>query len=241
MKSPTCCKALIILTLLVSAFSSYGQARIKAIQNGANTELYFNRTVMAPTYDEVIGSPYLYEDFIPAKVNDIPSTHFIRFNVYDNSIEYKGDDNVIYALEKSYDYSIELLDGSNKIFVTHSYLDDKKGEQKTFFEKIYNNDNFGLYLKEMIDYTPVKLAKTSFEPNRPAKFSKRKGAYYFQDLKTGSKELLKLAKKEKQFLKQFDTHSDALKKLIKKEKLNIGDKNHLIRILDFYFAQQGSE
>ncbi|NNK76939.1 MAG: hypothetical protein HKP42_12860 [Maribacter sp.] len=241
MKITTRFKVSIILAFCCSALSSYGQARVQAIQNGANTELYFNRAVMAPTYNEVIGSPYLYEDFLPAKVNNIPTTHFIRFNVFDNNIEYKGQDNIIYAMAKSYDYVIELLDGSNRIFETHAYMDEKKGKLSTFFEKIYNDDNFGLYLKEMIDYTPVKLAKTSFEPNRPAKFTKIKGTYYFQNLNTKSKELLKLPKREKLFLKQFDAHDDALKKFIKKEGLSISKEIHLIRILEFYFAQSGEK
>ncbi len=62
----------------------YGQARVTTLQNGANTELYFTRAVKAPTYNEVIGTPYLNEDFVPARVNEIPITHFIRFNVFDN-------------------------------------------------------------------------------------------------------------------------------------------------------------
>ena len=106
MKVTTYFRAVIFLTFFSGSITVYGQARVKAIQNGANTELYFNRAVMAPTYNEVIGSPYLYEDFLPAKVNNIPNTHFIRFNVFDNNIEYKGQDNIIYAMAKSYDYVI---------------------------------------------------------------------------------------------------------------------------------------
>lgn len=237
MKISTYFKVSIILTLCISTISMYGQARVTTLQNGANTELYFTRAVMAPTYNEVIGSPYLNKDFVPARVNEIPKTHFIRFNVFDNSIEYKGQDNLIYSMSKSYEYVIELLDESNKVYETHFYKEDKKSINNTFFEKIYDGDNFGLYLKEMIEFTPVKLAKTSFETNRPAKFTKKKGSYYFQNLNTEFKELLKLPKREKLFLKQFDTHANALKKFIKKEGLNISEENHLIRILEFYFAQ----
>lgn len=237
MKISTYFKVSIILTLCISTISMYGQARVTALQNGANTELYFTRAVKAPTYNEVIGTPYLNEDFVSARVNEIPITHFIRFNVFDNSIEYKGQDDLIYAMSKSYEYVIELLNGSNKVYETHFYMDDKKGINNTFFEKIHDDENFGLYLKETIEYTPVKMAKTSFERNRPAKFTKFKGSYYFQNLNTESKELLKLSKREKLFLKQFDTHANALKKFIKKEGLNISEENHLIRILEFYFAQ----
>ena len=230
-------KKIVFVSFLLSSILVFGQARVNAVQNGANTELYFNKAITAPTYDEVIGSPYLYEDFVPARVNEITKTHFVRFNVFDNSIEYKGEDGVIYSVPITNEYVIELLDGSGKVYEKHFYLDEKKATGNTFFERLYEGGNFGLYHKEMIDFTPLKLAKTSFEPDRPARFKKTKGLCYYRNLSADSKVLLKLPKKEKQFLRHFDAHSPALKKFIKEGNLNITDANHLIRILEFYFAQ----
>lgn len=215
----------------------YGQARVTARQNGANTELYFTRAVKAPTYDEVIGSPYLYKEFVPAQVNEIEMTHFIRFNVYDKNIEFKGEDDIIYSMAKPNEYRIKLLDGSNKIYETHDFEDGKKEVGNTFFERIFANEKFALYHRDMIEYTPVKLARNSFEANKPAKFIKTKGEFYYQELNAGTPKLLKLPKREKLFLKQFDKHSTSVKKLIQKEKLKVDVKEDLIRILEYYFNQ----
>ena len=230
----------LIMTLCISSIPMYGQANITVRQNGPNTELYFNRAVKAPTYNEVIGSPYLYEEFVPAKVNELEMTHFIRFNVFDNNIEFKGDDGIVYTMTKPNDYIIKLMDGSNKVYETHDFDDGKKEGGRTFFERISTNEKFGIYLKEMIDYTPAKLAKNSFEANKPAKFKKTKGSYYFIDLDTDSEVLIKLPNKEKNFLKLFSGHATDVKNYIKKEDLHIEKEKDLIHILDYYFTLKSS-
>ncbi|MGB5437751.1 MAG: hypothetical protein WBM98_17785 [Maribacter sp.] len=229
-----------VLILYTSAIPMYGQARVTVRQNGPNTELYFNTTVKAPTYDEVIGSPYLYEDFVPARVNEIEVTHFIRFNVFDNSIEYKNEAGEIYSMVKPNDYNIELLDGSNKVYETHDYNDDKKEVGNTFFEKILTNGDYGLYHREIIEYTPVKMAKNSFETNRPAKFINTKGTFYFVDYDTEGQVLIKLPNREKHLLKLFNEHAAEVKEILKKEGLHIDREKDLIRILDFYFTLKSS-
>lgn len=229
-----------ILTLCIYSTIMYGQANVTVRQNGPNTELYFNTTVKAPTYDEVIGSPYLYDEFVPAKVNEIEMTHFIRFNVFDNNIEFKGDNGIVYSMIKPNDYNIKLMDGSNKVYETHDFDDGKKEGGNTFFERIFTNGKFGIYLKEMIDYTPVKLAKNSFEANRPAKFKKTNGTYYFIDFDADADVLIKLPNKEKHFLKLFNGHATDVKNFIKKEGLYIEKEKDLIHILDYYFTLKSS-
>ena len=230
----------LVLILFTSAIPMYGQARVTVRQNGPNTELYFNTTVKAPTYDEVIGSPYLYEDFVPARVNELEMTYFIRFNVFDNNIEYKNEAGEIYSMVKPNDYNIKLLDGSNKVYETHDYNDDKKEVGNTFFERIYTNGEYGLYHREIIEYTPVKMAKNSFETNKPAKFIKTKGAFYFVDYDAEAQVLIKLPSREKHFLKLFNEHATKIKEILKKEGLHIDKENDLIRILDFYFTLKSS-
>lgn len=237
MKVSTYFRAVIFLTFFSGSITVYGQARVTTVKNGPNTELYFTKAVKAPTYNEVIGSPYLHDEFVPAKVNEIEVTHFIRFNVFDNSIEFKGDNDKVYSMTKPNDYIIKLMDGSNKVYETRDFEKDKKEVGNTFFERIYVDGKFALYLKEMIEYTPEKLARNSFEINKPAKFIKTKGDYYFQKLYSDTPVLLKLPKREKHFLKLFNDQATSVKGFIKKEGLHIEKEKDLIRILRFYFAQ----
>lgn len=230
-------KRTLILLLLISFVTNsfFGQAGVRAVQNGATTELYFNQAVNKSTYDEVIGSPFLYEDFAPARINDIEKTYFIRINIIDNQIEFKGENDVVMALDKNYDYSINLLDGSKKKYVTLAFGEGKNTTINTFFEEIHVGDSFGLYYKALIVYTPVKLAKNSFEQNRPAKFTKKKGSFYFKDFSTETQLLTLVPNREKLFLKLFDQHAGTIKKFMKKEGLSIDKKEDLIQIHEYYF------
>ena len=228
-------KSLFIFILCLASMSIFSQLQNKVSQNGAQTELYFNNPVKTTsTFSKVIGSPYLNEKFLPASVNKLEMTYFVRFNAVENNIEFRGENDVIMTLSKSNTYEIELLDGSNKEYETHSYKDEDKGVSTTFFEKIYVHNDFVIYLKENIYFTPVRLAKHSFEAHRPGKFTKAKETFYATDITSESKKLTELPKREKQFAALFGEHAARIKQFIKKEKLEIDIKEDLIRIMKFY-------
>ena len=223
------------MLLYFAFYSVVGQTGVRAVKNGATTELFFNKPIGSTTYDEVIGNPYLYEHFVQAEINGLKKTYFVRFNLDNNNIEFKDKDGVTMILNKSFDYSIHLLDGSNKEFETHSYVDDKGTTVKTFFEKAHVNKKYGLYIKAHVVYTPVKIAKNSFEQNKPGKFTKVKGSFYYKDLTKENTTLIEIPKREKLFLKQFGEQSNKLKMFTKKEKLKVDNKTDLVRILNYYF------
>ncbi|MFT6795077.1 MAG: hypothetical protein ACJART_000208 [Maribacter sp.] len=231
-------KSLFVFILCLASMPIFSQLQNKVSQNGAHTELYFNNPVKTTsTFSKVIGSPYLNEKFLPASVNKSKMTYFVRFNAVENNIEFRGENDVIMTLPKSDVYEIKLLDGSNKEYETHSFKDEDKGVSNTFFEKIYIHHDFVIYLKENIYFTPVRLAKHSFEAHRPGKFTKAKETFYATDVTSESEKLTELPKKEKQFVALFGEHAARIKQFIKKEKLEIDTKEDLIKIMKFYHNQ----
>ena len=232
-------QSLFIFIFCLASTSVFSQLQSKVLRNGAHTELYFvNPVQTTSTFNKVIGSPYLTEKFLPASVNKSKITYFIRFNAAENNIEFKGENDVIMTFLNSNEYEIKLLDGSNREYETHSYKDDQKGVKNTFFEKIYVHDNFVIFLKEKIDFTPVRLAEHSFEWHKPAKFTKAKETFYSTGFNSESEKLTELPKKEKLFVALFGEHAAQMKQFIKKEKLEIDIKEDLIKIMKFYYNQQ---
>ena len=231
-------KSLFILIFCLTSMSVFSQLLNKVAQNGAHTELYFNNPVKTTsTFNKVIGSPYLNEEFLPARVNKSKTTYFIRFNAAENSVEFKGENNVNMTLPKSDAYEIKLLDGSNREYETRSYEDKDTEMSTTFFEKLYSNNDFGIYLKEKINFTPVKLAKHSFEAHKPGKFTKAEETFYVTGINSEPGKLTEIPKKEKLFVALFDESSPRIKQFIKKEKLEIDKKEDLIRVMKFYHNQ----
>ena len=206
--------------------------------NGAYTELHFTNPVNTQsTFNEIEGSPYLNDVFLPASVNKSKTTFFIRFNAFENNIEYRGENDLVMTLVTSDDYKIKLLDGSKREYEMNYYKDEGEVVRNTFFEKVHIHAKFVLYLKENIDFRPVRLAKHSFEWHKPAKFIKTKDVFFVQGVTFESKNLTEIPKKEKLFFKLFGEFTQRVKKYIKKEKLEIDRKEDLIRIMEFYHNQ----
>jgi radical SAM protein with 4Fe4S-binding SPASM domain len=67
-------------------------------------------------------------------------------------------------------YRINLLNGSDKIYETHSYLNDKGDPENTFFELIHDDGKFKLFLKERIKYIhKPDTKKTGYDEEKSAK------------------------------------------------------------------------
>lgn len=191
-----------------------------------------------PEYDNTEGSPYLNEVFTPAKINDSKETKFVRFNVVENRIEVKVDKSKALILAYSDSYRINLLDGSDKIYETHSYLNDNGDPENTFFELIHENGKFRLFLKERIKYIHKPDTKTTgYDEKKSDKFLKVRDVYYLENMVEPSKNIVAIPRKKKYLSTLFKDHSKSVEKFIKDEKLSIDEKDHLILILDFYFKE----
>ena len=132
-------------------------------------------------------------------------------------------------------YTIKLLDGSSKVYETHTYTDENNKNQTTFFENIYEHGAFKLFLKENIKFTAAKPVKSSYEPATPAKFEKVNDAFYFIGLSADSSILTAVPKKRKLLLPYFGEHAPAMEKKIKSDKLNIKDTADLKALFMAYF------
>ena len=222
----------IILFVGTSAY-----AQIQQVNNGHFDELVFYVGTNTAEYDdEAEGSPYLNEKFIPARINGIEETQFVRFNAVENTIELKDEDKVL-TLSKSYDYVIQLLDSSEKRYETHSFINEDGTTGSSYFEKLHSSDKFALFLKERIIYTPSKKAKSSYEQDVPGKFKKGNTIFYVTDLGLTNDSLLEIPKKKKTLSSLFKGKSKSVEKFIKKEKLKMNKKEDIIAILNFFFRK----
>ncbi len=190
-----------------------------------------------PKYDNTEGSPYLNGVFTPAKINDSKETKFVRFNVVENRIEVKVDESRALRLVYSDFYQIKLLNGSDKIYETHSYLNDKGDPEITFFELIHEDGKFRLFLKERIKYIhKPDTKKTGYNEEKSAKFLKVRDVYYLENMVKPSKNLVAIPRKKKNLSILFNDRTKSMEKFIKDGKLGLDEKNHLIAIFNFYFS-----
>ena len=69
------------------------------------------------------GSKYLNEDFISTKISSMPDQIFgVRYNIYDDQMEFQGADNTVYALNKSDDSIVITFTATNESYNIFNYI-----------------------------------------------------------------------------------------------------------------------
>lgn len=225
-------KNILVNIIFLICFAGFAQIQNQQLNRLSDLEFYVRTN--NPSYSTAEGSRYLNEAFLPAKINGIQKTQLLRFNVPDNIVEVKNSKNEIMALSFKKGYTIKILDGLFKVYETHEYLDKDGKKQTTFFEKLYEEGNFKLYLKENIKFIPAKKAKSGYEPAKPATFSKENDTFYTSGFNSDGELLTSLPKKRKQLIPLFGEHAQAMEKKIKSEKLNLKEKEDLTTLFKAY-------
>ena len=223
-----------LLLALILICASLGAQINNGNLNSIGDLQYYVRT-NNPAHSAAEGSRYLSDEFLPARINNIQETQLVRFNVPDNIVEVKKSNNEIMGLSIVVGYVIKLQDGSAKIYETHEYINKEDQTQTSFFEKIYQEGDFKLYLKENIKFTPAKPAKSGYEPAKPAKFSKGNNTFYVLGFGNKDKKLTALPKKRKALLPLFGEHASEIGKKIKSEKLDLKKSEDLTTVFKIYF------
>ena len=224
-------KIILIVSLSVSCFTVFGQE----IRNYLG-DVYFVPGKYKTIYNSPEGSPYLNEEFVPAKINNISDTQLVRFDAVLGNVEVMITGSKVVALDNSKTYAISLVDGSNKVYKTLEYTDVDGNENNSFFELLDSTLNYKLYLKENKKFFK-KVKAQGYAEEIPAQFKKVKSDFYVTDFKSQSDRLIYIPHKLKPFTEFFQEEAKSIKNFIKENKLNIGDANDLVKIFKFYYEQ----
>ena len=225
-------KHILLLGFLLLNLSVYCQIELR----GDLGDVYYSKDLYKTKYNSPAGSPYLNENFTPAKINDISETKLVRFDAFEDRVEIMVDENKVVILPDKTPFTISLLDGSDKLFETKSYLDEKGNLKTSFFELLSIQENYRLYLKEKIEFSKAVKAQ-GYQDAEPAIFKKQHGTYFITDFKGQSDQLLSIPSNFSKFLKFLPNHSKSMKMFIKTNKLKIDQDVDLLTIFDFYLSK----
>ncbi len=183
------------------------------------------------TYYE--GSPYLDEEFIPAKVEGFEKTQLVRFNAYEGKVELKLPGNKVYVLPESKSQSIVLLGENRRTYITDNFTDSKGDKVHGFLELMHSGESFELYVRESIRFFK-KIEAEGYQKEVPPRFKKGKDAYYLKTVDTDGYMLI--PSKQKAFLKLFPASEvKNIKNEIKSKDLSITDKEDLIKLFTLHW------
>ena len=222
-------KVIVLIFMFLSFGFMFSQSRNTSLESNANRLIKLSLKDGNNIPERSEGSPYIKKHFSSTKINNWEVVYLVRYNAFSDLMEFQDKNSQIFFLDKTKDYVIKFNDGSDKIYHTVKYNNNERG-YATFLWA--NSDNsLALYLKERIRFTDKKKAKSGYEQDIPAKFTRLKDSYF---TKTTDGSLEELSTKKKNFFTVFKGKEKEVQQYIKKEKLKINKKENLIKIMSYY-------
>ena len=181
-------------------------------------------------YDDIKGSPYLQDAFIPGRIYLTSGSYYdgvpLRYNVYDDHIEFQNKDGIAYYLDNPAEFS-QITIGDDT-FIHSMYIDENNHQMEGYFSLIEGGKG-QLLMKYRILYREAEEARPFIDP-KPARFISASDEYY---IRVNDHKAL-CVKGDKPILDALADHSKEVKAYIKENKLKSRKKDDLIKIIKFY-------
>jgi hypothetical protein len=178
------------------------------------------------TYDEFGGSPYLNAGFVSGTITrDDGATYSsipLRYNVYDDQIEFKQQDGMVLYIANPEQYKEIEIDGDKYIYLQ---LMDGKRKVQGYYE-LLEDGKIQLLKKHAVTMKDAEPAKPYVDPV-PASFVSKPVAYFL--LKEG--EISEITN-EKNLLETCG-NSEKIQAFIKENKLKMRKEEDLKKIVNF--------
>jgi len=181
---------------------------------------------------EIEGSPYENETFVFGKAisekMNISSPYLMRYNIYNDVIEVKNEDQ-LNELLRSFDLYVII---SNKEYHYAEYSDESDMIKKGYFILLYGGANIELFSRKTQKYKGSVPTKNSFQPKQPATFVDYKSFYMKKE-----DGFLAIPTKKKELISQFPGIETDLKKFMKDNKISLSSEDDIIELFAYIDSQ----
>lgn len=221
MKKLTVLIAFVFANLLV-----FGQPVFKDYDDLLFEQALRATSINANKFSNIKGSPYQTNNFSEGKVTLKGDTSFIlplRYNVYQNSFEYKHGDKI---------FGIANVENIKEIILNKDkfiYFTSRKDEKYSSYYQLHSEGKCILLSKKRVVYKEAQQGD-GIRPTTPPEFMKQKDQYYIIN---DASDLVLLSNK-KALLKSLSDKSNEIKAYMKENKLSVRNIDDLTKIIDFY-------
>ncbi|MCK7589819.1 hypothetical protein M0G43_04465 [Subsaxibacter sp. CAU 1640] len=181
----------------------------------------------------VEGSPYITEDYVPARISVFENKIFaVKYDALLDEILVKkeqGTESEAYALPKNgrQDISITLL-SDNKTYQIFDYVNDTS-EQSTGFFILLNSPiaSIKLLKKETVRFYEERVATSGYDKSRPAEYRRLNDSFY---IKINDQPAIEFSNNKKDFAKLFPKNEKEILDFIKSEKIKLKEESDLVKL-----------
>jgi hypothetical protein len=174
---------------------------------------------------EISGSPYLNSEFVEGTVYTKKNIHYtdipLRYNIYNDVIEYQLPDSSIYAISNP--EIIRKIEIGAETFI---YYVTNKGNVGYF--SLISSGEVELLSKYNMTFKDA-IPSAAFEAAKPPSFNEQADTYF---IKVNDK-LPTMVAKKKDIKSIFGNQSDQILTYLKKEKLYLRNQADLIKLVNF--------
>lgn len=181
------------------------------------------------TEDQIAGSPYLNKEFENGSIYTIQRQQYneipLRYNIYNDNLEFKTPDNEIMALDAP--EIVEKAVWGNNILTYSPYLIANKTKKGFFL--ILEEGNASLYAKPAVGFQNA-TEPAAYKDAEPAKFVKKPDEYY---IRFGTDQAVPISTK-KDLIAAFPDHRDKMESFINKNKIKTNKSDDLKEVVKYY-------
>ncbi|MFY0631854.1 MAG: hypothetical protein JXR05_15935 [Flavobacteriaceae bacterium] len=177
-------------------------------------------------YESVLGSPYVYDAMLPAKVNNFKDIVAARYDAYKDLITVQISKTKNFYLEKRLGNKIRFVKTNEEYRVFYG-----EKEKASFFKVVKTSEKFSLLVKQHIKLTGGQKPKSTYDEYKAPAFKRAKDKLY---LSLDNENAVKAPTNKKKFYKLFSSNGKAVKAFVKKNKLDIKKQKDLLKIMSFY-------
>ena len=217
-------KQIIFIAVLAIGFSTISNAQVGGI-GGTEYQMTFvpgEKFDNSAEFKRIAPKMYGTVAYLPAQVEGIKETFFLRHNMYRDEMEFikngqtlylqKNDERQITFNQSNEVYSLFKLDGKLRYFLVH------------------NEGNNVLLSRKVVEYKEAKPAMSSYQKDRPADFKREDDEIYLK-FKNGN--LTEVPKSKNKFYGIFGENASNIKKYVKKNKLSVKEIKDLKKIVAY--------
>jgi len=220
MKTKNCC---FFLFFLIS-ISSFGQTDMQKFHIRPNSGI----TSIDLRSRDIEGTSYINDSFLPATFSNSEHIYLLRYNAYQDEMEFKKDTK-LYYLTKSSNYPITFTD-FNKVYQVYTFEEDHK-QKDGFFVVLNIGNGISLLLKERIKFFEEVKPQSGYDKYQPPTLKRIDDKLY---ISYKNNTAIELPRKKKEILNLFSFKSKDINVYAKTNKLNFKNTEDLVEIFNYY-------
>ncbi len=220
-----------LLAITSGLMAQQGSYEISEAINFFNSHAYSRGDYTSVLEDsDIEGSPYLNDDFMEGSVFTKSKTQFVgiplRYNVYNDEMEFKSDKGVVQAIAAP--ETIEKIEFGEYKMVYLPYIINRK-IQNGYFVEMEKGEKAALYARPKVNFQKA-TKPAAYQDAEPPRFSRQSDDYY---IRVGQ-EAAALISRKKDLREVFPDHAKKVKSFIKENNVRPNKPERLKALVRFY-------